>query len=43
MKMIAPEFMKRIGDISRIEAMAKQVDPAEKEKKKGLFSRLFGS
>ena len=43
MNVIVPQFNNRAGDIARIEEIAKQVNRAASQRKKGFFSRLFGS
>lgn len=43
MKVIVPQFNNRAGDVAKIEEIAKQVNRAESQRKKGFFSMLFGS
>ncbi len=43
MNIIVPEFNNRTGDIAQIEEIAKQVNRAASQRKRGFFSRLFGS
>jgi hypothetical protein len=43
MKVIVLQFNNRAGDIARIEEIAKQVNSAVTQRKRGFFSRLFGS
>jgi len=43
MNVIVPQFNNRTGNIPRIEEIAKQVNLAASQRKKGFFSRLFGS
>lgn len=43
MNVIVPQFNNRTGDVARIEEIAKQVNQAASQRKKGFFSRLFGS
>ena len=43
MNIIVPQFNNRAGNIPRIEEIAKQVNLAASQRKKGFLSRLFGS
>jgi len=43
MNIIVPEFNNRTGNIAQIEEIAKQVNRAAIQRKRGFFSRLFGS
>ena len=43
MNIIVPQFNNRAANIPRIEEIAKQVNLAASQRKKGFFSRLFGS
>jgi hypothetical protein len=43
MNVIIPQFNNRAGNVARIEEIAKQVNRAASQRKKGFFSRLFGS
>jgi hypothetical protein len=43
MNVIVSQFNSRAGDIARIEEIANQVNRAAGQRKKGFFSRLFGS
>ncbi len=43
MNVIVPRFNNRAGDVARIEEIAKQVNRAVGQRRKGFFSRLFGS
>jgi hypothetical protein len=43
MNVILPQFNKRAGDVARIEEIAKQVNRAASQRKKGFFSRLVSS
>lgn len=43
MNVIVPQFNNRAGDVARIEKIANQVNRAASQRKKGFFSRLFGS
>jgi hypothetical protein len=43
MNVIVPQFNNLAGDVARIEEIAKQVNRAASQRKKGFFSRLFGS
>jgi hypothetical protein len=43
MNVIVPCFNRRAGDIARIEEIATQVNRADSQRKKGFFSKLFGS
>ena len=43
MNVIAPQFNNRAGDVARIEEIAKQANRAAGQRKKGFFSKLFGS
>jgi hypothetical protein len=43
MSVIVPQFNDRAGDVARIEEIAKQVNRAANQRKKGFFPKLFGS
>ena len=43
MNVIVPQFNNRAADVARIEDIAKQVNLAASQRKKGFLSRLFGS
>jgi hypothetical protein len=43
MNVIVPLFNNLAGDVARIEEIAKQVNWAASQKRRGFFSRLFGS
>lgn len=43
MKVIVPQFNNRVGNIAKIEEIANQVNRAANQRKRGFFSRLFGS
>lgn len=42
MNYIVPRFNSLAGDVARIEEIAKQVNQAASQRRKGFFSRLFG-
>jgi hypothetical protein len=43
MNIIVPKFIESVGDIAKIEEIAYQVNRAVNSRKKGFFSKLFGS
>ena len=43
MNVIVPQFNNRAGDVARIEELAKQINQAASQRKRGFFSRLFGA
>jgi hypothetical protein len=43
MDVIVPQFINRADDVEKIEDLAKQVNLAASQRKKGFFSRLLGS
>jgi len=43
MNMIVPQFNNRAGDVARIEDIAKQLNRAASQRKRGFLSRLFSS
>ena len=43
MNAIVPQFNNRVGNVAKIEEIANQVNRAASQRKRGFFSKLFGS
>lgn len=43
MNAIVPQFNNRVGNVTKIEEIANQVNRAASQRKRGFFSKLFGS